>query len=140
MKQLSIEELKELRELCNDSTVWAAILDELTAIREAQGVPVAYIADCGTIISNSEPFFDAYKNPQPLFTAPQKPVVHPDTKRLDWLCAHCVEVRDPQMYGSHAMFHAQQDSEEWDLPHHTTLREQVDAAIASAGGIVKESE
>lgn len=73
-------------------------------------------------------------------TAPQKPVVHPDTKRMDWLCAHCVEVRDPQMYGSHAMFHAQQDSEEWDLPHHTTLREQVDAAIEAAGGIVKDGE
>ncbi|QZA70422.1 hypothetical protein AH03_5 [Erwinia phage AH03] len=52
-----------------------------------------------------------------------------DKKRMDWLCAHCVEVRSPQMYGSHAMFHATQDSEEWDLPHHTTLREQVDAAI-----------
>lgn len=75
-----------------------------------------------------------------LFTAPQKPVVHPDTKRMDWLCAHALEVRDPQMYGSHAMFHAQQDSEEWDLPHHTTLREQVDAAIEAAGGIVKDGE
>jgi len=73
----------------------------------------------------------------PLFTTSQKPVVHPDTKRMDWLCAHCVEVRDPQMYGSHAMFHAQQDSEEWDLPHHTTLREQVDAAIEAAGGKVQ---
>ena len=76
----------------------------------------------------------------PIFTAPQKPVLHPDTKRMDWLCAHAVEVRDPQMYGSHAMFHAQQDSEEWDLPHHTTLREQVDAAIKAAGGIVKDGE
>lgn len=52
-----------------------------------------------------------------------------DKRRMDWLCAHCVEVRKPLMYGSHAMFHAQQDSEEWDLPHHTTLREQVDAAM-----------
>lgn len=78
-----------------------------------------------------------FLNPAP---APQKPVVHPDTKRMDWLCAHCVEVRDPQMYGSHAMFHAQQDSEEWDLPHHTTLREQVDAAIEAAGGVVKDGE
>ena len=52
-----------------------------------------------------------------------------DTRRMDWLRAHCVEVRQPLMYGSHAMFHAQQDSEEWDLPHHTTLREQIDAAL-----------
>lgn len=56
-------------------------------------------------------------------------LVPDDTKRMDWLCAHCVEVRDPQMYGSHAMFRAQQDSEEWDLPFHTTLREQIDEAM-----------
>ncbi|EPH0541266.1 hypothetical protein N1I02_001175 [Serratia marcescens] len=31
--------------------------------------PVAYIADCGTIVSDSDPFFDDYKNPQPLYTA-----------------------------------------------------------------------
>lgn len=55
--------------------------------------------------------------------------VDADKKRMDWLCAHCVEVREPLMYGSNAMFHAQQDSEEWDLPHHTTLREQVDEAM-----------
>ncbi|HAU4401948.1 TPA: hypothetical protein ACQVJ5_002729 [Serratia marcescens] len=30
--------------------------------------PVAYIADCGTIVSDSDPFFDDYKNLQPLFT------------------------------------------------------------------------
>lgn len=33
--------------------------------------PVAYIADCGTIVSDSDPFFDDYKNPQPLYTAPR---------------------------------------------------------------------
>ncbi|CAB0005581.1 unnamed protein product [Nesidiocoris tenuis] len=60
-----------------------------------------------------------------------QPVISDDTKRMDWLCAHCVEVRYPLMYGSREMFRAQQDSEEWDLPHHTTLREQVDAAIAN---------
>ncbi|HGE8502863.1 DUF551 domain-containing protein [Serratia ureilytica] len=35
--------------------------------------PVAYIADCGTIVSESDPFFDDYKNPQPLYTAPPTP-------------------------------------------------------------------
>ncbi|ALL37788.1 hypothetical protein AR325_12715 [Serratia marcescens] len=35
--------------------------------------PVAYIADCGTIVSESDPFFDDYKNPQPLYTAPPEP-------------------------------------------------------------------
>ncbi|WP_342191040.1 hypothetical protein [Serratia ureilytica] len=30
--------------------------------------PVAYIADCGTIVSDSDPFFDDYKNPQPIYS------------------------------------------------------------------------
>jgi len=34
---LSIEQLKELRDLCNDSTVWASVLDELIALRELKG-------------------------------------------------------------------------------------------------------
>ena len=40
---MSIEQLKKLRALCNDSTVWASVLDELIAIRELKGdqVPVA---------------------------------------------------------------------------------------------------
>lgn len=37
--------------------------------------PVAYIADCGTIVSDSDPFFDDYKNLQPLYTAPPAPAV-----------------------------------------------------------------
>lgn len=44
---------------------------ELLANREAQ--PVAYIADCGTIVSEIDPFFDEYKNPQPLYTAHPAP-------------------------------------------------------------------
>ncbi|HEI9784356.1 TPA: hypothetical protein SLN38_003839 [Serratia marcescens] len=48
-----------------------ALTAELLANREAQ--PVAYIADCGTIFSESDPFFDDYKNPQPLYTAPPAP-------------------------------------------------------------------
>jgi len=57
-----------------------------------------------------------------------------DVKRMDWLCSHCVEVRYPLMYGSREMFRAQQDSEEWDLPHHTKLREQVDEAMRNIEG------
>lgn len=30
--------------------------------------PVAYIADCGTLVSDSDPFFDDYKNPDPLYS------------------------------------------------------------------------
>ncbi|MCW8354072.1 hypothetical protein [Citrobacter portucalensis] len=43
----------------------------LTAGMEQE--PVAYIADCGTIVSDGDPFFDDYKNPQPLYAAPQLP-------------------------------------------------------------------
>lgn len=55
-----ISALRELRDLRSK-----------LANREAQ--PVAYIADCGTIVSDSDPFFDDYKNPQPLYTAPPAP-------------------------------------------------------------------
>lgn len=67
-------------------------------------------------------------------TAPQKPVEHPDTRRMDWLCAHTVQVRDPMFYGSHSMFWSQCDSDDCE-EHHTKLREQVDAAIEAAGGL-----
>ncbi|MBU9831255.1 hypothetical protein J1779_15060 [Rahnella sp. FC061912-K] len=76
---------------------------------------------------------------EPLFTAPQKPGVHPDTKRMDWLCAQVVEVREPMFYGSRAMFWSQCNSDDCE-EYHTTLREQVDAAIEAAGGIVKDGE
>lgn len=42
-----------------------------------------------------------------------------------------VAVRTPLLYGSHALFTAQADSDD-DEPHHTTLREQIDAAMAAA--------
>lgn len=29
--------------------------------------PVAYIADCGTIVCDTDPFFDDYKSPQPIY-------------------------------------------------------------------------
>ncbi|MCC3746199.1 hypothetical protein LLQ46_05005 [Rouxiella badensis] len=64
-------------------------------------------------------------------------VKHPDQVRMDWLCAHTVEVRQPLVYGSHAMFWAQCDSED-DEEHHTKLREQIDEAIKAAGGTVEE--
>lgn|GEM_PF-5621553 len=74
-----------------------------------------------------------------LFTAPQKPVLHPDTKRMDWLVSQHVEVRTPMVYGSHARFVAQCDSDDCE-EYHTTLREQIDAAIDAAGGWVCTSD
>lgn len=52
-----------------------------------------------------------------------------DGIRMDWLVSKAVEVRDPLRHGSRAMFHAQTASDE-DEPHRTTLREQIDAAMA----------
>lgn len=52
-----------------------------------------------------------------------------DGIRMDWLVSKAVEVRDPLRHGSRAMFHAQTVNDE-DEPHRTTLREQVDAAMA----------
>lgn len=51
-----------------------------------------------------------------------------DAKRMNWLCSHVVQVRKPLLYGSHEMFYAQCDSDDCE-EYHSTLREQVDAAI-----------
>jgi hypothetical protein len=77
--------------------------------------------------------------PKPIYDRPQKPVSHPDTKRMNWLVSQHVEVRTPMVYGSHARFVAQCDSDDCE-EYHTTLREQTDAAIEAAGGIVKDGE
>lgn len=57
-----------------------------------------------------------------------------DTKRMDWLVAHHVEVRKPLVYGSQELFVAQCDSDDHE-EHHTTLREQIDAARIRAGEV-----
>ena len=62
-----------------------------------------------------------------------------DTKRMDWLCAHVVEVRKPMFYGSHAMFFGQCDSAD-DEEYHSKLREQIDAEMEAAGIVVKDGE
>lgn len=73
---LTTERLKQLADpnmICKCSwDEYKSMAAELLANREAQ--PVAYIADCGTIVSESDPFFDDYKHPQPLYTAPPAPV------------------------------------------------------------------
>lgn len=51
-----------------------------------------------------------------------------DKNRMDWLCSHVVEVRQPLLHGSHAMFYAKCDSDDCE-EYHSMLREQVDAAI-----------
>ncbi|MFO3913650.1 DUF3850 domain-containing protein [Klebsiella aerogenes] len=51
---------------------------ELQERRKADSEPVAYIAECGTIVSDSDPFFDDYKNPQPLYRHAQPAPVVPE--------------------------------------------------------------
>lgn len=73
------------------------------------------------------PWFAVYRQPP----APPVAESHPDKIRMDWLVAQYVEVRKPLFYGSHARFVAQCDSDDHE-EHHTTLREQVDAAMKFA--------
>ncbi|MGB8663881.1 MAG: hypothetical protein WCD24_03830 [Serratia inhibens] len=54
-----------------------------------------------------------------------------DTRRMDWLVSHHVAVRQPLVYGSYAMFTAQQVSDDHE-EHKTDLREQIDAAMLAA--------
>lgn len=119
------------------------IVEWAIAIREAQGVPVANPAlayadsyrDMARQGVDNVPIWavitDLERNIAPLFTTPQLPVEHPDKLRMDWLCAHVVEVRQPLMYGSHAMFYGQCDSDDCE-EYHSTLREQVDAMLSAA--------
>lgn len=53
-----------------------------------------------------------------------------DTRRMDWLEQQAVEVRKPLRYGSTALFHAEQVSDD-DEPHRTDLRAQIDSALAT---------
>jgi len=53
-----------------------------------------------------------------------------DTKRMDWLVSKTVNVREPLVYGSRSLFWSQTISDDWEEEHKTTLREQIDAAIA----------
>ncbi|MFS7308441.1 hypothetical protein [Rahnella inusitata] len=78
--KMSIEQLKKLRALCNDSTVWASVLDELISIREMKGeqVPVALVDErqgSGGFCLTQHGRRLNLQHGTELFTAPQKPVV-----------------------------------------------------------------
>lgn len=66
-----------------------------------------------------------YTTPQPAHTE------RDDTRRMNWLVSQHVEVRTPMVYGSHARFVAQCDSDDCE-EYHTTLREQIDKAMLAA--------
>ncbi|HHQ6553247.1 TPA: hypothetical protein ACSTJZ_003141 [Serratia fonticola] len=63
-----------------------------------------------------------------------------DTRRMDWLVAHHVEVRKPLLYGSEKFFTAQTLTDREDDYHATSLREQIDAAMAAAPTPTKAGE
>ena len=70
---------------------------------------------------------------RPLYTHPAPvPAVPDDTRRMDWLVSKTVNVRQPMVYGSHDLFWSQTISDDWEEEHKTTLREQIDAAMAAA--------
>lgn len=77
MSNLSITRLEQIaygsvRQSAEEG-VWMA--RELLALWRAQREPIAFIAECGAIIGEGSPFFDDYKNPQPLYAAAQLPAV-----------------------------------------------------------------
>lgn len=125
--KLSTEQLKELRVLCNDSTAWASVLDELIAIRELKGdqVPVAWTSQRSLETKNKIVAFtddmsaldygvaNGWTDIVELFTAPQKPVMLPPVEK--WRKPD--EVRAQNAY-------------------RVAVRKEIEAA----GGIVKDGE
>lgn len=148
MKNLTYDRLKEIS-AADDGFLGRgegkAMADELIALRESlkgDQVPVALVDErqgSGGFCLTQHGRRLNLPHGTELFTVPHKPVEHPDTKRMDWLCSHVVEVREPLFYGSHSMFWSQCDSDDCE-EHHTRLREQVDAAIEAAGRIVKDGD
>jgi hypothetical protein len=62
-----------------------------------------------------------------------------DTRRMDWLEQQVVEVRRPMRYGSIALFHAEQVSDD-DEPYRTDLRAQIDSELATQQSEVDKEE
>ncbi|MGP0820077.1 hypothetical protein ACJ8PU_09105 [Serratia sp. CY81489] len=56
--------------------------------------PVAYIADCGTIVSDSDPFFDDYKNPQPIYSQEYVSALLARIEELEWRELNSTELKE----------------------------------------------
>jgi len=113
--------------------------DEATAMARAllaahEQEPVAYMCDGDDGREyNGHNEFSCGGRGIPLYTHPAPvPAVPDDTRRMDWLVSKTVNVREPMVYGSHDLFWSQTISDDWDEEHKTTLREQIDAAMAAA--------
>lgn len=118
---LTLQQLKDVRELCLPGTAWRSILDELIAIRELKGEQVPmFLKQTGIGSNGCQGSYKEYvtideseyeENPVKhlkLFTAPQKPVVLPEGFWAD---------------------------EGWVIDYAEAV-----AAIEAAGGTVKEGE
>lgn len=124
VKDFDVEGMSVTKEAAREAVKRVALEQALTQQRGA----VATVCHDTTLAlvepsANLEPGTKLYTTPQPSADAVR------DGIRMDWLVSKAVEVRDPLRHGSRAMFHAQTVNDE-DEPHRTTLREQVDAAMA----------
>ncbi|MFV8981139.1 hypothetical protein [Serratia fonticola] len=151
---VTTERLREIIERRSPSLRWGEaekVAAELLAVREAQPVKFALSTLDGRIQTNKESVFNSQQGAErvlsalskalatkinlkivPLYATPPAPALPDDTRRMDWLVAHHVEVRKPLLYGSEKFFTAQTLTDEEDDYHATSLREQIDAAMAAA--------
>lgn len=140
LEQFSEEYLKELiNSSADDLTIALARI----ALAAKQAKPVAFTSmrwletrDKVEAYTAEDLFDEKYAKhgmkSVPLYTTPQPAhTEQDDTRRMNWLVSQNVEVRIPMLYGSHARFVAQCDSDDCE-EYHTTLREQIDAAMLAA--------
>lgn len=96
--------------------------------------PTGYVAGSIAVrdLVNVVLFADACRASIQSGNSAQPVTVPDDTRRMDWLVSKTVNVREPMVYGSHDLFWSQTISDDWEEEHKTTLREQIDAAMAAA--------
>lgn len=139
LEQFSEERLKELdgfglnARLDLKPSEGLALIRIALAAKQAKPVGYLFVSPDGEIaysISNVE--FEGVKLVGPIYSTPQPAhTEQDDTRRMNWLVSQHVEVRTPMVYGSHARFVAQCDSDDCE-EYHTTLREQIDKAMLAA--------
>jgi BMFP domain-containing protein YqiC len=58
--------------------------------------PVSYIADCGTVVSDSDPFFDDYKNPKPIYSQEYVSALQHESA-VNWEAAASLNVENQEL-------------------------------------------
>jgi len=116
-------------------------LQEAFTAPPAPAVPAELLDAMAEVIRISDRDHEAWDRAKAAISACRAAMLQPvsepyklpdDTRRMDWLVAHHVEVRKPLLYGSEKFFTAQTLTDEEDDYHATSLREQIDAAMAAA--------